>query len=302
MNMPTIKNWISAFRLRTLFLTIATVILGSALAWHEGMFLGKVFFMALILAVSLQILSNLANDLGDYQKGTDTTGDRKGPIRSLQRGYISLKQMKIAVGLGIIWVAIIGLTLVIYSTKFIGWKSTIIMLIIGLLCILAAVFYTLSKHAYGYKGWGDFFAFLFFGPVSVIGTYFLHVHSLNFRPVLPAIGVGLISAMILNINNMRDIDNDLASGKITIAGRLGLKNAKIYHLILMCLMCFCFIGYSIMYAPQPWYRFLYLLVFLFPFTMFFEIYHKSGKDLDPYLKYTSLFSLLLVIAFALCIN
>ena len=97
--------------------------------------------------------------------------------------------MKIAVGLGIIWVAIIGLTLVIYSTKFIGWKSTIIMLIIGLLCILAAVFYTLSKHAYVYKGWRDFFAFLFFGPVSVIGTYFLHVHSLDFQPVLPAIGM-----------------------------------------------------------------------------------------------------------------
>lgn len=95
----------------------------------------KIFFMALILVVSLQILSNLANDLGDYQKGTDTTGDRKGPIRLLQSGYISLKQMEIAVGLGIIWVAIIGLTLVIYSTKFIGWKSTIIMLIIGLLHI-----------------------------------------------------------------------------------------------------------------------------------------------------------------------
>ncbi|HOV55366.1 MAG TPA: 1,4-dihydroxy-2-naphthoate octaprenyltransferase [Bacteroidales bacterium] len=300
--MPTIKNWISAFRLRTLFLAIATVILGSALAWHEGMFFGKIFFMALILAVSLQILSNLANDLGDYQKGTDTTGDRKGPIRSLQRGYISLKQMEIAVGLGIIWVAIIGLTLVIYSTKFIGWKSTIIMLIIGLLCILAAVFYTLSKHAYGYKGWGDFFAFLFFGPVSVIGTYFLHVHSLDFQPVLPAIGIGLTSTMILNINNMRDIDNDLASGKITIAVKLGLKNAKIYHLILTCTMCLCFISYSIIYASFPWHRYLYTFVFLLSFIMLFKIFHKSGKDLDPYLKYTSLFSLLLVIAFALCIN
>jgi 1,4-dihydroxy-2-naphthoate octaprenyltransferase len=210
--------------------------------------------------------------------------------------------MKKAVIFNTIWIAIIGSMLVFYSAEFIGWKSIIIMLIIGLFCILAAIFYTLGKHSYGYKGWGDFFAFLFFGPVPVIGTYFLHVHSIDFHPVLPAIGVGLISTMILNINNMRDIDNDLASGKITIAGRLGLKNAKIYHLILMGLMCFCFIGYSIMYAPQPWYRFLYVLVFLFPFTMFFEIYHKSGKDLDPYLKYTSLFSLLLVIAFALCIN
>lgn len=300
--MPSLKNWISAFRLRTLFLATSTVILGSSLAWHDGNFYIITFLLALILAVSLQILSNMANDLGDYKKGTDTTGDRKGPTRTLQSGRISENQMKKAIACIAIWIIIIGLMLVFYSAEFIGLKSTIIMLIIGLFCILAAVFYTVGRHAYGYKGWGDFFAFLFFGPVPVIGTYFLHVHSLNFRPVLPAIGVGLISAMILNINNMRDIDNDLASGKITIAGRLGLKNAKIYHLILMCLMCFCFIGYSIMYAPQPWYRFLYLLVFLFPFTMFFEIYHKSGKDLDPYLKYTSLFSLLLVIAFALCIN
>jgi 1,4-dihydroxy-2-naphthoate octaprenyltransferase len=300
--MPSLKNWISAFRLRTLFLATSTVILGSSLAWHDGMFSIVTFLLALILAISLQILSNMANDLGDYKKGTDITGNRKGPTRALQSGYISIKQMKKAVIFNTIWIAIIGSMLVFYSAEFIGWKSIIIMLIIGLFCILAAIFYTLGKHSYGYKGWGDFFAFLFFGPVPVIGTYFLHVHSIDFHPVLPAIGVGLISTMILNINNMRDIDNDLASGKITIAGRLGLKNAKIYHLILMGLMCFCFIGYSIMYAPQPWYRFLYVLVFLFPFTMFFEIYHKSGKDLDPYLKYTSLFSLLLVIAFALCIN
>jgi len=163
-----------------------------------------------------------------------------------------------------VWVAVVGLALILSTAGMIGWQSAAIMLVVGLSCILAAVGYTLGKHAYGYRGWGDFFAFLFFGPVPVIGTYFLHVHSFDFQPVLPSIGSGLISAMILNINNMRDIDNDCAAGKITIAAKLGLKKAKVYHTLLTCLMCACFLGYSFLYASRPWYRYLYVLVFLFP--------------------------------------
>ena len=300
--MASVKDWISAFRLRTLFLAASTVILGSGLALHEGMFSWVTFVFALILALSAQILSNLANDLGDYQKGTDITGNRKGPVRAVQSGRITAEQMKRGVAIVAAWVAVVGLMLVLSTARMIGWKSVVIMLVVGLLCILAAVCYTLGKHAYGYRGWGDFFAFLFFGPVPVIGTYFLHVHSFDFQPVLPSIGSGLISAMILNINNMRDIDNDRAAGKVTLAAKLGLQNAKIYHTLLTCLMCACFFTYSLLYASTPWYRYLYVLVFLFPMKILAEIYQKSGKDLDPYLKQTSLFSFLLVIVFTFCIN
>jgi 1,4-dihydroxy-2-naphthoate octaprenyltransferase len=300
--MASVKDWISAFRLRTLFLAASTVILGSGLALHEGMFSWVTFVFALILALSAQILSNLANDLGDYQKGTDITGNRKGPVRAVQSGRITAEQMKRGVAIVAAWVAVVGLMLVLSTARMIGWKSVVIMLVVGLLCILAAVCYTLGKHAYGYRGWGDFFAFLFFGPVPVIGTYFLHVHSFDFQPVLPSIGSGLISAMILNINNMRDIDNDRAAGKVTLAAKLGLQNAKIYHTLLTCLMCACFFTYSLLYASTPWYRYLYVLVFLFPMKILAEIYQKSGKDLDPYLKQTSLFSFLLAIVFTFCIN
>jgi len=300
--MASVMDWISAFRLRTLFLAASTVILGSGLALHEGMFSWVTFVFALILALSAQILSNLANDLGDYQKGTDITGNRKGPVRAVQSGRITAEQMKRGVAIVAAWVAVVGLMLVLSTARMIGWKSVVIMLVVGLLCILAAVCYTLGKHAYGYRGWGDFFAFLFFGPVPVIGTYFLHVHSFDFQPVLPSIGSGLISAMILNINNMRDIDNDRAAGKVTLAAKLGLQNAKIYHTLLTCLMCACFFTYSLLYASTPWYRYLYVLVFLFPMKILAEIYQKSGKDLDPYLKQTSLFSFLLAIVFTFCIN
>lgn len=295
-----IKNWISAARPRTLFLAVASVILGTGLAWHEGMFYGRTFLFTLLLAVSIQILSNLANDLGDYEKGTDITGKRQGPARAMQSGNITRKQMKTAIAVMIIFSVISGLMAVFLSLG-IGAEA-FVMLAIGVLCILSALFYTMGKHAYGYKGWGDFFAFFFFGPVPVIGTYFLHTGSLDIQPVLPAIGLGLISAMALNINNMRDIDNDRASGKKTLAVRLGLKNAKFYHTLLTFTMFACFIAYNRFFEPSPWYRYAYVLVFLLPFKILIEIHAKKQRALDPYLKFTALTGFLLAIFFSVCIN
>lgn len=300
--MGSIQHWISAFRLRTLFLAVATVVLGSGLAWHKKQFSLTSFLLILTLAVSIQILSNLANDLGDYQKGTDTTGKRLGPSRAMQAGKISAKQIKRAIVLFTILSTSVGLTLVLNVAHIIGWQSVVIMLVIGLLCILSALCYTIGKYAYGYHGWGDFFAFLFFGPVPVIGTYFLQVHALNFRPVLPAIGLGLISVMVLNINNMRDIENDKSSEKITIAARLGLKNAKFYHTLLTFFMFACFIAYNYLYAPSPWYRYMYALVFLFQFKILIAICTRKEEALDPYLKFTALSGFILSVIFVFCIN
>ncbi|MEN6588475.1 MAG: 1,4-dihydroxy-2-naphthoate octaprenyltransferase [Proteiniphilum sp.] len=300
--MARLKHWISAFRLRTLFLAVATVVLGSGLAWHEGTFSITTFILAFLLAVSIQILANLANDLGDYQKGTDITGRRQGPTRALQSGTISPKEMKGAIALLTGICVMVGLTLVLQDEASGNGLSAVILIGLGAACILAALFYTIGKKAYGYKGWGDIFAFLFFGPVPVIGTYFLHTHSFDFQPVLPSVSLGLISTMILNINNMRDIENDKASGKITIAVKLGLPGAKIYHMLMTFVSFSCLAGYNILFESGPWYRYVYLLVFLMPFNILNEIRHKSGQELDPYLRATSLSGFLLALAFAICIN
>lgn len=300
--MSNIKNWISAFRLRTLFLAVAGVTLGTGLALHERRFSITTFFLALALAVSIQILSNLANDLGDYLKGTDITGNRQGPARAVQSGKISPRQMKTAIGIAIVVVAVIGLVLVLDAAENYTQSSVFILLGIGLICILSALFYTIGRYAYGYVGLGDFFAFLFFGPVAVIGAYFLHTGSLDFQPVLPAVGLGFISTMILNINNMRDIENDKASGKITFALKLGLKNAKIYHTLLTFGMFTCFLQYSFLFASTPWYRYLYAAVFGIQFYILTQIHRKIDRELDPYLKFTSIAGFLLSITFSICIN
>lgn len=300
--MASAKDWISAFRLRTLFLAISTVILGSGLALREGEQDVFVSVFAFILAIVLQILANLVNDLGDYLKGTDVTGKRLGPTRALQGGSICLKKMKTAIAIFTLLSVLSGALLVYRIAPFVTPASAVILLFLGLLSIFAAFYYTIGKQAYGYKGWGDLLAFIFFGPIPVIGTYYLHTHTLDAVPLLPAIGLGLISTMILNINNMRDIDNDSVSDKNTVAVKLGLTKAKIYHSILTFTSFFCFLAYSNIFDPQPWYRYLYLLVYITLFKVLREIRLKSGHELDPYLKTTALSGLLITLSFVICIN
>ena len=300
--MASAKDWISAFRLRTLFLAVSTVILGSGLALYKGIMDLTIFTFAMVLAIAIQILANLANDLGDYQNGTDITGKRVGPTRAVQGGSISAEQMKVAISIFVVICILSGSVLVYKIAPFVSVTAWISLLFIGLLCILAALFYTMGKNAYGYRGWGDLFAFLFFGPVPVIGTYFLHTHILDFIPVLPAISIGLISTMILNVNNMRDIENDRKSGKKTVAVKLGLTRAKIYHATLTFLSFFCFLSFSYLFASQHWFNYVYLIFFLILFKVLRDIRYKSGRELDQYLKTTSLSGLLIALSFVICIN
>lgn len=300
--MESVKDWISALRLRTLFLAVSTVIIGSGLALHEGEFDIFVSIFALVLALSIQILANLANDLGDYQKGTDITGKRTGPTRALQGGSISIRHIKYAIAFFIFLTALSGSILVYRASTHITLLSSIVLLFLGLICIFAALFYTIGKHAYGYNGWGDLMAFIFFGPIPVIGTYYLHTHSLDTVPILPAIGLGIISTMILNVNNMRDLENDSISGKKTVAVKLGLTKAKFYHSILTFSSFFCFLEYNNIFESLPWYRYLYLLFFLILFRVLREMKLKNGRKLDPYLKVTVLSGFAIALSFVICIN
>lgn len=301
-NKSIIQAWISALRPRTLFLAAAGVILGSGLAMHVGKFDLTTALFTLSTALLLQLLSNLANDLGDYQKGTDRTGQRVGPMRSVQSGLISPLQMKMTIGIVIFITILSGLVLLLRLYQSLGLMVLILFLIVGFFSLLSALFYTLGQHPYGYKGWGDFFAFLFFGPIAVIGTYYLQAQTIDFNPMFPSIGMGLLSAMILNVNNMRDIENDAQSNKQTVAVRLGLKHAKMYHAALMLTMLASFLIYSFMYASSPLIRFAYVIVYVFQLLQLTQIFKKEGAALDPYLRKTAVSAFLLSILFSVCIN
>lgn len=300
--MASFKSWVSALRPRTLFLAVGTAICGSGLAYSKGQFDNNVFVLTILIASILQILSNLANDFGDSQHGTDTTGKRVGPQRTVQSGAITLLEMKRAIYIVAALAVIVGLLLIYIALQFMVIWYMLLFLLIGALAIIAAIKYTAGKNPYGYKGLGDLFSFIFFGPVPVVGTYFLHTHALDFVPWLPAIGLGLLSAAVLNINNMRDIDNDKASGKITIPVRLGIESAKKYHAVLVFGAIGFFTAYSLLYSIN-WFQYLYMIVFILIIKILINVFRTTeSRKLDPYLKYTSMTTFLLSVAFVICIN
>ncbi|NDV69716.1 1,4-dihydroxy-2-naphthoate polyprenyltransferase [Dysgonomonas sp. 25] len=300
--MAFINAWISAARPRTLFLAVGTAICGSGLAYYTGHFSVRVFILTLLTASVLQILSNFANDLGDFQHGTDTTGERVGPKRAVQSGAITEQEMKRAVLVAAILSAIVGLLLVYIALQFINIIYIVVFILLGLLAIVAAVKYTAGKNPYGYKGLGDVFSFIFFGPVPVVGTYFLHTQQLDFVPWLPAIALGFLSAAVLNTNNMRDLENDRKSGKITIPVRLGIKGAKAYHAFLLLGAIACFVLFNILYTSH-WWQYLYVLVFLLLIAILAKVLNtQENARLDPYLKFTSMSAFLLSLAFVISIN
>lgn len=224
------EAWLHAVRLRTLPLALASIFAGSFLAKWQHAFRWEVLVLASLTTVFLQILSNLSNDYGDSIHGADSSA-RKGPVRAVQSGLISLPEMKRAMfifgglslgtGLLLIYIALPSLS------YFFGFLA------LGLLAIWAAIRYTSGSNPYGYAGLGDISVFLFFGLVGVSGTYFLH--SLQAEPMvlLIAVGLGCFSTAVLNINNIRDIDSDQLAGKRSIPVRIGRSKAIAYHWILI---------------------------------------------------------------------
>lgn len=230
------QAWLESLRPKTLPLAFAAIVVGTVLAWWQGYFDPLVAVLALITAGLLQILSNLANDYGDAVKGSDKP-DRIGPLRGMQKGAISLAQMKRALVIVIVLSCISGLLLVTAATQtmadFIGF------LVLGGLSIIAAITYTVGKRPYGYLGLGDISVLLFFGWISVMGSWYLQTHMLIPAVILPATACGLLATAVLNINNLRDIESDRENGKNTLVVRLGPVNARRYHagLLVGALLC-----------------------------------------------------------------
>lgn len=245
------QAWLESLRPKTLPLAFAAIVVGTVLAWWQGFFDPLVAVLALITAGLLQILSNLANDYGDAVKGSDKP-DRIGPLRGMQKGAISLEQMKRALIIIIILSCIAGLLLVTAATQtmadFIGF------LVLGGLSIIAAITYTIGKRPYGYIGLGDVSVLIFFGWLSVIGSWYLQTHMLVPAVILPATACGLLATAVLNINNLRDIDSDRENGKNTLVVRLGPINARRYHagLLVGALLCLALFNLLSLHSVWGW--------------------------------------------------
>jgi 1,4-dihydroxy-2-naphthoate octaprenyltransferase len=234
--MSTFGAWIKAARPRTLPLSLSGIFVGLALTVEHGNMAPLAVIGCIVTTICFQVLSNFANDLGDGMKGTDNAA-RIGPMRAVQSGEISIQQMKIGVVvLGIL--SMLSAAIVIASAPAIhSGNGLIFYAVLALLCVVAAITYTVGKKAYGYHGLGDLMVFLFFGIVAVSGTKHLFEEGVALNELLGALAIGAWSTMVLNLNNMRDIANDAASGKRTMVVLLGSKNAKRYHYVLAFLGC-----------------------------------------------------------------
>ncbi len=245
----SLQIWLEAARPKTLPLALVSILTGSVLAYSAGRFSLTIAVMAFVTATLLQILSNLANDYGDAVQGTDND-NRLGPQRAMQSGAVTADQMKKAIIFNIILTAIAGLTLVFYALS--SFESIITFIGLGILAIIAAIAYTMGSKPYGYVGLGDLSVFIFFGLLGVSGTYFLHTGHVDATLFLPALGCGLLAVAVLNINNMRDIENDSECGKRTMAVRLGQRKAKQYHFILLGGALMAFAVYLLIQDKPVW--------------------------------------------------
>ena len=285
--MPTPKDWISAMRLRTLPLAASSAIAGAASAFNYGTFNWFTFAFILLTTLFLQILSNLANDLGDAIKGTDDE-NRIGPVRSIQSGAISKTEMKRMTILFAVVSFLFGLAAIYSAFETINWQ-TLLFVIIGMAAIAAAIKYTLGKNPYGYSGLGDVFVFVFFGLVGVVGTDYLLSGTFHWSALLPAYTVGVFSSAVLNLNNLRDHKNDKLHGKNTIVVKLGLEKAKGFHFFLIVSGM---ISLAVFLYLSPLLIWFALLVFLIPTALgkhLNKVKHtKNEQLLDPELKKVAL--------------
>ena len=287
------KHWIQAARLRTLPLSVSGIIVGSAYAYHQGFSDWRIVVLALLTTLGLQVLSNYANDYGDGVKGTDV--NRIGEKRLVAAGVITAEQMKKAVIITAFLTFIIALLLIYVAFGKENFALSLIFILLGIGSIGAAIKYTVGKSAYGYSGFGDLFVFIFFGLVSVIGSNFLFTHFIDWKLFLPATAIGLLSVAVLNLNNMRDIENDKIAGKNTLVVKMGLENAKKYQYFLIITATVLFMFFEVLLNLQS----LVVIVCFVLFTnhIFFVKKNSIPKEFDSQLKVVALGTFIISLLF-----
>ncbi len=305
------KDWIQAARLRTLPLSLSGIIMGAFIAkwrlWGQGgTWDWKIFALALVVTLLYQVLSNYANDYGDGIKGTDAKRATEAEARAVASGKITAKQMKNAVILFSVlsFVATIALLYVAFIPNYVN--EFYIFIGIGVASILAAIGYTVGKKPYGYMGLGDIFVFIFFGLVSVCGSYFLFTKTFSWDILLPGTAIGMMSMAVLNLNNMRDIESDKLSGKNSFALRIGFKNAMIYEMILLQLpliLILIFLAMNGFIQTKNYYVFI-VMILLFPLAKLRRsiMSVKQPKELDPFLKQVGIMTFVMAVLTAIGLN
>ena len=281
-------KWIIAARLKTLTAAISPVILGTALSYHDGKFHPFIFLMTLLAAILIQIGANFANDFYDFQKGTDRD-DRLGPMRATQSGLITPEEMKTAMWL--IFALAIGVGF--YLAYVGGWP----IVVIGLASILAGIAYTGGPYPLGYHGWGDVFVFIFFGLIAVPGTYYLQNGSFTNTALGLGAALGMLSTAILVVNNIRDMETDIVTGKKTLAVRLGKSFSQIEFSILVTIP---FITPLCMWWNTKDNMSLLITLFALPIAvhLIFQLISKSGRELNKVLAGTARFLFIFTILFS----
>lgn len=303
------KHWVDAARLRTLPLSVSGILVGSFYALANPtetiltptqVFSWKIFGLLLLTTLGLQVLSNFANDYGDGIKGTDND-DRIGPKRALQSGVISPKAMKKAIIITALLTLLSAVLLIYTAFHFSYFYYSLFFLVLGIIAITSAIRYTVGKSAYGYKGFGDVFVFVFFGLVSTYGSYFMFAKVFDLSLLLPAVAIGFLSVGVLNLNNMRDEVSDRKVGKNTLVVKMGGQKAKQYHyfLVITAMVLLLVFGFVQNFAID---QFLYVIVFLPIISHLLRVNRTTNPaDLDPELKRLAISTFLISLLLSLCL-
>jgi 1,4-dihydroxy-2-naphthoate octaprenyltransferase len=298
------KHWIQAARLRTLPLSLSGIIVGSFYAMSQSMFNWKIILFAFTTTLGFQVVSNFANDYGDGVKGTDNE-DRVGPTRAIQSGAISPKAMKKAIVLTSIVTLISALVLIYFSFEEKYLLYSLVFFTLGILAIASAIRYTVGSSAYGYRGFGDVFVFVFFGLVSTLGIYFMYAKKIDLILLLPATAIGLLSVGVLNLNNMRDESSDRKANKNTIVVKIGGAKAKKYHFFLIVSAMVLMVIFAVL-LHFKWEQYLFLFVYIPLIKHLIRVYkNQESRLLDPELKKLTLstFALSVLLSLVLiCFN
>lgn len=294
------KHWISAARPRTLPLALSSILMGSFLAAGHHSFSWTIFALAVFTTTCLQVLSNFANDYGDTISGVDSV-ERTVATRAVQTGAITREQMTKAIILMSVISFISGSLLIYEGLKDTDSQTILAFFGLGVLAIIAAITYTVGKRPYGYMGLGDISVLIFFGWVGVLGTFYLHTHSLDWMNLLPASTCGLFAVGVLNINNIRDIESDIKTGKNSIPVRLGKAKAVVYHWFLLGGGFLCAVLYALLETSSfEWSHWLFLVII--PLLLKIGMGVQKGQkpaDIDPFLKVMALTTLLFVLTFGI---
>ncbi|WP_086477637.1 1,4-dihydroxy-2-naphthoate octaprenyltransferase [Arenibacter amylolyticus] len=295
------KAWLNAARLRTLPLSLSGIIVGTAIASMYGAFDWRIFIFAVLTTVGFQVISNFANDYGDGVKGTDNE-HRVGPKRVLQSGLLTRAQLKRGIIISIFICIGLVLALLYFSFGLEHLKYILLFGLLGAFGIWAAIRYTVGDSAYGYRGLGDVFVFLFFGLIGVVGSMFLYTKEIYLSAFLPAITIGLLSTGVLNLNNLRDYRSDMLAKKNTVIVKMGIRNGKIYHSLLVVVSFVCMLIYTMLHYDN-WLNTLHLLAFIPIFIHLIRMRRvKNTVLLDPELKKLALSTFLVAIIFYLSFN